>query len=91
MGRAVPSASAARADLIASPGGVRCICLSASVAHVDHCHKTGRVRGVLCCNCNSGPGLPREDPEAMNRVTAYLEGNSWKPILLAPGVYQLPS
>ncbi|MFF7393874.1 endonuclease VII domain-containing protein [Streptomyces scabiei] len=82
---------AGRDELIASQGGVCCICLSAPAVHVDHCHETGRVRGVLCFNCNSGLGLLRDDPDAMNRAADYLEGNVWKPTLVAPGVYQLPS
>ncbi|WNM36673.1 endonuclease VII domain-containing protein [Streptomyces sp. Li-HN-5-11] len=80
-----------RDELIAAQGGVCCICLSAPATHVDHCHKTGRVRGVLCFNCNSGLGLLRDDPAAMSRAADYLEGNAWKPTLVAPGVYQLPS
>ncbi|MDX2932145.1 endonuclease domain-containing protein [Streptomyces ipomoeae] len=82
---------AGRDELIAFQGGVCCICLSAPATHVDHCHNTGRVRGVLCFNCNSGLGLLRDDPAAMNRAADYLEGNAWKPTLVAPGVYQLPS
>ena len=82
---------AERAALIASQRGVCCICLSAPAVHVDHCHKTGRVRGVLCFNCNSAIGLLRDDPETLNRAADYLEGNAWKPTLVAPGVYQLPS
>ncbi|MFI1729783.1 endonuclease VII domain-containing protein [Streptomyces acidicola] len=77
--------------LIKEQQGVCCICLAAPAEHVDHCHKTGRVRGVLCFNCNSGLGLLRDDPEAAYRAADYLEGNAWKPILVAPGVYQLPS
>ncbi|MGW2050192.1 endonuclease VII domain-containing protein [Streptomyces sp. NPDC001858] len=82
---------AERDELIASQMGVCCICLAAPAMQVDHCHQTGRVRGVLCFNCNSGLGLLRDDPEAMNRAADYLEGNAWKPTLVAPGVYQLPS
>ncbi|QOV45724.1 endonuclease domain-containing protein [Streptomyces chromofuscus] len=63
----------------------------ASAVHVDHCRGTGRVRGVPCFNCNSGLGLLRDDPEAANRAADYVEGNAWKPTLVAPGVYQLPS
>ncbi|WP_347239676.1 endonuclease VII domain-containing protein [Streptomyces sp. L2] len=77
--------------LIAAQRGICCICLTAPAVHVDHCHKTGRVRGVLCFNCNSAIGKLRDDPDAVRRAAAYLEGNSWKPILVAPGVYQLPS
>ncbi|MFH9431825.1 endonuclease VII domain-containing protein [Streptomyces sp. NPDC017615] len=77
--------------MVASQRGLCVICLNAPAAHVDHCHKTGRVRGVLCFNCNSAIGKLGDDPEAVRRAAAYLEGNSWKPILVAPGVYQLPS
>ncbi|MEU4932216.1 endonuclease VII domain-containing protein [Streptomyces yokosukanensis] len=82
---------AERDAMIVAQWALCAICPDAPAAHVDHCHKTGRVRGVLCFNCNSGLGLLRDDPEVVRRAAAYLEGNSWKPILVAPGVYQLPS
>ncbi|WP_030812714.1 endonuclease VII domain-containing protein [Streptomyces sp. NRRL F-2799] len=82
---------AERDAMIAAQRGLCVICLNAPAVHVDHCHKTGRVRGVLCFNCNSAIGKLGDDPEAVRRAAAYLEGNSWKPILVAPGVYQLPS
>ncbi|MFF7563466.1 endonuclease VII domain-containing protein [Streptomyces pseudovenezuelae] len=82
---------ARRDEMVASQMGLCVICLKAPAVHVDHCHKTGRVRGVLCFNCNSGLGLLGDDPEAMYRAADYLEGNAWKPTLVAPGVYQLPS
>ncbi|MER6675975.1 endonuclease VII domain-containing protein [Streptomyces sp. NPDC000983] len=80
-----------RDELIASQGGVCCICLEALPAHVDHCHQTGRVRGVLCFSCNAALGQFKDRPDAMRRAAAYVEGNAWKPTLVAPGVYQLPS
>ncbi|WP_130339633.1 endonuclease VII domain-containing protein [Streptomyces sp. BK022] len=80
-----------RDALIASQGGVCCICLSAPPAHVDHCHETGRVRGVLCFSCNAALGQLRDRPDAIRRAAAYVEGNAWKPTLVAPGVCQLPS
>lgn len=80
-----------RDELIASQGGVCCICLSAPAAHVDHCHETGRVRGVLCFSCNAALGQFKDRPDVIRRAATYVEGNAWKPTLVAPGVYQLPS
>ncbi|GAA1884765.1 endonuclease VII domain-containing protein [Streptomyces durmitorensis] len=82
---------AEREEMIASQMGICVICLKAPAAHVDHCHDTGRVRGVLCFNCNSAIGKLGDDPDTVRRAAAYLEGNAWKPTLVAPGVYQLPS
>ncbi|WP_277437431.1 endonuclease VII domain-containing protein [Streptomyces sp. SPB162] len=82
---------AERDELIASQVGRCPICPAASAEHVDHCHETGRVRGVLCFNCNSALGKLRDDPDARRRAVAYLEGNVWKPTLVAQGVYRLPS
>ncbi|MFD5229584.1 endonuclease VII domain-containing protein [Streptomyces qaidamensis] len=82
---------AERDGLIASQGGVCCICLSAVPEHVDHCHKTGRVRGVLCFSCNAALGQFKDRPDAIRRAAAYVEGIAWKPTLVAPGVYRLPS
>ena len=82
---------AERDELIASQGGVCCICLSAPAAHVDHCHNTGRVRGVLCFSCNAALGQFKDRPDAIRRAAAYVEGSPWKPTLVAPGVYRLPS
>ncbi|MFF5362342.1 endonuclease VII domain-containing protein [Streptomyces scabiei] len=82
---------AERDGLIASQGGVCCICLAALPVHVDHCHETGRVRGVLCFSCNAALGQFKDRPDVMRRAATYVEGNAWKPTLVAPGVYQLPS
>ena len=41
--------------------------------HVDHCHKTGRVRGALCFVCNHRLlGRGREVPEHHERAATYL-------------------
>jgi hypothetical protein len=41
---------------------------------VDHCHDTGRVRGVICSGCNVGMGLLGDDPDLLRRAANYLEG-----------------
>ena len=40
---------------------------------VDHCHKTGKVRGLLCRRCNKGIGLFQEDIDLLASATSYLE------------------
>ncbi|WP_372341288.1 endonuclease VII domain-containing protein [Streptomyces sp. CC224E] len=78
-------------ELVQQQKGVCCICLDAPAEHVDHCHETGRVRGVLCFSCNAALGQFKDRPDAIRRAAAYVEGNAWKPTLVAPGVYRLPS
>ena len=39
---------------------------------VDHCHTTGKVRSLLCGNCNTGIGLLQEDEEVMKRAIEYI-------------------
>ena len=34
----------------------------------DHSHKTGKFRGWLCSNCNSGLGFFRDDPARLERA-----------------------
>lgn len=41
----------------------------------DHCHLTGKVRGILCHGCNVGIGYFREDVEVVRRAIKYLESH----------------
>lgn len=42
--------------------------------HVDHCHTTGKVRGLLCKGCNHGLGNFMDSVELMKKGIDYLNG-----------------
>ena len=40
---------------------------------VDHCHKTNKVRGLLCFRCNLGIGYFKDDVYLLNNCIEYLK------------------
>ena len=42
--------------------------------HIDHCHKTNKVRALLCNKCNQAIGLLDENEERFERAVKYLKG-----------------
>lgn len=74
----------AHAQLLASQGGVCAICGKlprkehgrGSLLHVDHDHKTGVVRGLLCVSCNTGLGRFDDDAEILRRAADYVSRTS---------------
>jgi hypothetical protein len=70
--------------LLAAQGGVCAVCGGLSRSqngssgkvidfHVDHCHETGTIRGMLCSHCNRGIGLFQDDPAILRRAADYLD------------------
>ena len=41
--------------------------------HVDHCHKTGAVRSILCHPCNTALGLLKEDVQRIDQLKNYVQ------------------
>ncbi|WTS96435.1 endonuclease VII domain-containing protein [Streptomyces sp. NBC_00096] len=82
---------AERDAMIAAQGGVCVLCQESPAEHVDHDHRTGKVRGVLRFGCNAGIGQLKDRPDVLRRAAAYVEGNLWNPTLVAQGVYRQPS
>ena len=58
--------------LIERQGNVCPICGREGPEQVDHDHATGKVRGVLCFNCNGGLGQFRDDVDALSNAIGYL-------------------
>jgi hypothetical protein len=42
---------------------------------VDHCHETGKVRGLLCSMCNTAIGKLNDDPNLLDKAAKYLRAH----------------
>lgn len=73
--------------MLADQGGVCAICkqperrrtrwgTDTTLLPVDHDHKTGVIRGLLCHACNKGVGLFKDDPNRLTAAAEYLRARS---------------
>ena len=66
------------AEMLSQQDGVCAICGSSGSGKdldrlvVDHCHSTGKVRGLLCWPCNIGIGMFKDNEKLLNKVVSYL-------------------
>ncbi len=51
----------------------QCAISRGPLAHVDHCHETNDIRGILCVRCNIGLGQMRHSVEILERAIRYLQ------------------
>lgn len=62
--------------LLDGQGGGCAVCGSvperAASLHLDHCHDSGAIRGILCLSCNQGLGKFRERADLLDAAARYL-------------------
>jgi len=72
-------------SILAKQGGTCALCPMTQEQHVskygmslviDHDHRTGKVRGILCTNHNVGIGRFNDNPNALREAARYIEENS---------------
>lgn len=64
--------------MLKTQGGRCAICpkkvsLDGKALSVDHCHTSGKIRGLLCSECNRGIGYFTDNPELLEAAAAYLK------------------
>ena len=66
-------------ELLDSQGNCCAICgtllLNNRLTHVDHCHATGKVRGILCHHCNLLLGNAKDNLAILSAAYSYLENS----------------
>jgi hypothetical protein len=46
---------------------------SATALHIDHCHTTGKIRSLLCYNCNNMLGKAKDNEQTLAKAIEYLK------------------
>jgi hypothetical protein len=67
------------AEMLAAQGGVCALCSRPPrndiSLHVDHDHRTGAIRKLLCFRCNNALGDLYDDPELLRAAADYLDAH----------------
>jgi hypothetical protein len=66
---------AAYAELVLDQDGVCAVCgeVPPRALVVDHCHRTGKVRALLCDACNKALGLMKDDSARLRMAARYVD------------------
>lgn len=63
-------------ELLAAQNGVCAVCegppMGKGQYHVDHCHQSKVIRGLLCHKCNVALGMVKDDVEHLRKLIDYL-------------------
>lgn len=52
------------------------VCGSTQYPHLDHCHMSGNIRGILCRGCNVTLGQVSDNPKTLRALADYLEAHT---------------
>lgn len=66
--------TAAYRAMLSAQGGGCAICRGTTKLSVDHCHTTGKIRGILCNKCNLAIGYFEDDQDRLKAAIDYLKG-----------------
>lgn len=59
--------------MVVAQNGMCAICENPGSLCIDHCHKTGNVRGLLCRQCNTALGMSRDRIDLLEKMIVYLK------------------
>jgi len=63
-------------EMFDEQGGLCKICSRELPLVVDHCHETGKIRGLLCNQCNVGLGCFQDDVDRLRLALVYLTNDA---------------